>query len=244
MDKNMNFAADIGNSSSKLGLFEGAKLQKVIPNLTTDELIKKLNTYPSGRVIVASVNGNPQQVINRLSPQLESFELHYAMNLPISIKYQTPETLGVDRIAAVMGAYSLSPGNNCLVIDIGTCITYDYLDGDGNYWGGAISPGLILRVKALNSYTANLPMIDLDFGTDLVGRSTVESISSGVVHGTTGEIEFMIRHFQEKMNSELKIYMCGGDAKLFESRVKAPIFVVPELVLVGLNQILLWNEKD
>ena len=240
----MNFAADIGNSSSKLGLFEGATLQEVISDLTTDELIKELNDHRSGRVIVASVAADPVRVISRLSPQLDSLALDHAMKLPISIKYRTPETLGVDRIAAVTGAYSLSPGNNCLVIDIGTCITYDYLDAKGNYWGGAISPGIKLRAKALNNYTAKLPMIDLDFGTELIGRSTIESISSGVMHGTVGEIDSMIKRFEHKVDSDLKIYMCGGDAKLFESKVKATIFVVPELVLLGLNTILLWNEKD
>ena len=240
----MNFAADIGNSTSKLGLFEGAKLEKVIPNLETDDLVRILNDHESGRVIVASVSANPSQVIGRLSPRLESIELDYTTRLPITIKYRTPETLGVDRIAAVTGAHSLSPGNNCLVIDIGTCITYDYLDSQGNYWGGAISPGINLRLKALNRFTSNLPVVDPDFETDLIGDSTKGSISSGVVNGTTSEVESMIEKFKNRVKSELRVYLCGGDAKFFESTLKAPIFAVPELVLLGLNQILLWNEKE
>ncbi len=243
LNKNMNFAADIGNSFSKLGLFEGSKLEKVISGLTTDELVKTLNDFGTGRVIVASVKIAPEQLIDRLVPTLKPMEVHYSLNLPVTVKYHTPETLGVDRLAAVSGAHSLSPGNNCLVIDIGTCITYDYLDAEGNYWGGAISPGLGLKVRALYDYTAKLPLVDLDFQTDLLGKSTEESISSGIVNGTIGEIEFMIQHFRQKVGSELDIYLCGGDAKQFESKLKAPIFVVPELVLMGLNQILLCNEK-
>src|SRR5690606_39004433 len=131
---------------------------------------------------------------------------------------------------------------NCLVIDAGTCITFDLVDSQG-YHGGTIAPGLQMKFKALNTFTARLPLLSTSASVQVLGRNTNEAIQSGVINGTIAEIEGMINQFSSEF-SNLKTIICGGDAKFFESRIKATIFVIPELVLIGLNRILLYNVSN
>ena len=119
-------------------------------------------------------------------------------------------------------------------------MTYDLINSEGEYLGGAISPGLSMKMKALNTFTARLPLVDIEEGVELIGRTTKESIQSGVILGTIAELDEMIRQFQLKA-SDIKVIMCGGFANFFESKLKEPIFALPELVLIGLNTILLHN---
>jgi type III pantothenate kinase len=132
------------------------------------------------------------------------------------------------------------PNSNILVIDAGTCITYDFIDKNGVYQGGAISPGINLKLKALNTFTQKLPLIEFKNEFVLIGQTTEESILSGVLNGTIAEIEGIIGYYSHSF-SDLKTIICGGASNFFESKIKAPIFVVPELVLIGLNRILQYN---
>jgi type III pantothenate kinase len=160
--------------------------------------------------------------------------------LPITIKYATPETLGVDRIAGVCGAQQKFPGEPCLVIDAGTCITYDFINHDGEFLGGAISPGMMMRFQAVHTFTSKLPLVSRPEKVVLIGDSTETCIQSGVIHGIVEELNGTIRRYQEEF-AGLRVILCGGDARFFENNLKGAIFAVPELVLSGLNSILNYN---
>jgi type III pantothenate kinase len=163
-----------------------------------------------------------------------------SLPMPIQIRYATPETLGVDRIAAACGAIALFPGKNCLAIDAGTCITYDFIDHAGNYWGGGISPGIEMRLKAMHTFTTRLPLVKVNQQASLIGNSTESCLQSGALFGVLGEIEGIIQKYDQNYQ-ELKVIICGGDISLFENQLKPTIFAAPDLVLMGLNRILLQN---
>jgi type III pantothenate kinase len=137
----------------------------------------------------------------------------------------------------------LFPKANCLVVDAGTCITCEFIDSQGKYWGGAISPGLSMRFKAMNTFTARLPLVEPVDNPPLIGDSTVSSMQSGVIHGVVDELDGAIKRYSEKFD-DLKVILTGGDCRFFENKLKASIFAVPELVLRGLNSILLYNIRD
>ena len=154
--------------------------------------------------------------------------------------YTTPATLGVDRIAAICGAIEIFPQQNCLVVDAGTCINYEFLDAALNYHGGAISPGIQMRFDALHKFTARLPLIKEFNKTELVGNSTESCMTSGVVNGVVAEVNGIIEKYAQKF-PDLGVILCGGDAYFFENNLKQPIFAAPDLVLHGLNRILQHN---
>jgi type III pantothenate kinase len=126
------------------------------------------------------------------------------------------------------------------VIDTGTCITYDFLTGDGNFLGGAISPGLMMRFQAVHTFTSRLPLVSPVDNTELIGDSTESCIQSGIINGLVEELNGIIKRYQEKFEG-LKVILCGGDTRFFENKLKGTIFAVPELVLSGLNSILIYN---
>lgn len=239
----MNLAVDLGNTSMKAGLFQHGQLQEVYANLSTQEVIDIVQQKEVSSSIICSVSGHPASLQQALQPYVPSvYILNYQLPVPFVNHYATPQTLGTDRIAAVAGARTIYPVKNCLVIDLGTCITYDVIDSEGNYWGGSISPGLHMRFKALHTFTSRLPLIEpiKDSESALTGRNTKEAILSGVINGMAAEIEGILGKYQKKFD-DIHVIFCGGDAKFFESRIKERIFVVPELVLVGLNSILQYN---
>ena len=240
----MQLAVDIGNSRTKYAVFDGEELVRS----DKDErpavyLIKDcFEQYPIKSVIISSVN---EQVDPELIPIPETIHhliLDHQTPIPIKNTYKSPETLGHDRIALAVAANHQFPGQNALVIDIGTCVTYDVVDRNGTYLGGRISPGLRLRFASLHNGTARLPMIELNASTfpDLLGRDTVSSMESGVVQGLSNEMAATIKQFETEFN-DLKIMLTGGDYKLFDKALKISIFADPNAVLRGLNQILLYN---
>ncbi|MGL4492132.1 MAG: type III pantothenate kinase, partial [Tannerellaceae bacterium] len=154
--------------------------------------------------------------------------------------YKTPNTLGRDRLAAVVGAHSIKPGHNLLVIDAGTAITYEFLNAEGCYMGGNISPGMKTRFKALNYYTQKLPLLNEDGDTPDLGDSTETAIRSGVVNGVVFEIDGYINSLRSKY-SDLFVFLTGGHSFYFERRLKNSIFADINLVLIGLNTILDYN---
>ena len=238
----MNFAVDLGNTNSKLGVFKQDQLIDHLESSSDQNMIDYINRNSPGRLIIGSVRKNVGGFVQKLKLNGRCFVLDHQTPIPINIKYKTPESLGVDRIALAVGAADQIPSNDCLVIDVGTCITYDFVDKQGNYWGGAISPGVGIKFRSLNTYTANLPLVEIKKQPELIRQNTAESIQSGVVNGTLAEIESLIKLFQERVG-ELKVILTGGDASLFASGIKATNRVIPELVLIGLNRILLYNER-
>jgi type III pantothenate kinase len=163
--------------------------------------------------------------------------------LPLTNKYQTPETLGKDRLAAAVAAVNMFPHSNVLVIDAGTCIKYDFINAKAEYLGGAISPGLQMRFNALNHFTEKLPLITLSEYDSLIGKNTAESLLSGVINGTLSEIDGIIERYH-KIYPEIQIVLSGGDAEYLVSKLKKEIFAVSNIVLNGLKIILDYNDKQ
>ena len=236
-------AIDMGNTRVKAGVFSGEELIKTLENIDLKEVLSIITQEGIESIIVSSVISGfkefqqlvtPQQVL-RLTPDLE---------IPIKNRYATPNTLGMDRLAGVIGAHQLYGESDCLVIDAGTTITYDFVDKQGNYLGGGISPGLGVRLASLNQHTSQLPLIPLDsMDIPLIGIDTRSSILSGVVNGTTAEIEGIIRRYAHKFPT-LKVILCGGDAGIFESKLDASVTVISHLVLIGLNSVLMYHAQS
>lgn len=236
----MNIVVDYGNSSAKVGIFEGDKLVAQHHFELAEELKKFLENFPASNFIISSVARDPAEVSGWATQAKRKFILNQQLPLPVKIKYATPATLGVDRIAGVCGAQHLFPKTNTLVIDTGTCITYDLLDKEGNFLGGGISPGLMMRFQAVHNFTARLPLVAIADDPPLIGNSTETCIQSGVINGVVEELRGIIRLYQQKFEG-LTVILSGGDARFFENKLKGSIFAVPELVLSGLNSILIHN---
>ncbi len=235
----MNLVVDYGNSAAKVGIFDHETLVSFTTFATVEEVEKYVRQAKVDHLIVSSVKEDPERILS-FSHAQRKFVLTPDLPLPIRNKYSTPRTLGMDRIASACGAWQLFPGENALAIDAGTCITYEFLDKDGSYRGGGISPGLVMRFKAVHTFTAKLPLISPKENVALVGDSTETAIQSGVINGLIAEIEGIIARYQKEFGS-VRVILCGGDTRFFENQLKASIFASPELVLIGLNSILNYN---
>lgn len=241
----MNLTIDIGNTCTKLVAFDGLKLVEVV-RLDRGEwgLLRDFcGTHNFEKGICSSVvrlsNGEETLLRNLSFPvlMLESG----VTPIPIINKYSTPATLGTDRLAAAVGAYSENKGHDVLVIDIGTCITYDFVSSTGEYLGGNISPGPSVRLKALNSFTGSLPLIDRHGEIPEIGNSTETAIRCGVVRGVEYEIEGYIRDYLLKYPN-LLVYLTGGVRLNLHITEKKCIFADDFIVSKGLNLILMYNE--
>lgn len=233
--------ADAGNSYLKIGVFENSILVKVyrILNLDVEDWIKKTAYDKKIPITIASVA--PQNVLDNLKQYFTNcIIIDNKSKLPYSSKYNTPETLGVDRICNVAALKVINPNKNSVSIDIGTCIKFDLLTDLNNYEGGSISPGLLLRYKSLHDYTAKLPLIIDNTKADIVGKSTYESIHSGVVNGIHSEILGMMAVY-EQVYDDLTFFMTGGDSQYFDFHGKNNIFVDENLTLKGLYHLYQLN---
>jgi len=236
----MNLVVDYGNTHAKVGIFTNGELTHQQSFGSDEELKSHLQSIDHEHIIVSSVKTDAQQILSWSASASKKLVLHHTLPLPVKIHYTTPHTLGVDRMAGVCGAHRLFPTETCLVIDAGTCITYDIVDPVGNYWGGNISPGLNMRFKAMHTLTSRLPLIQPTENVLVVGDSTEHAMQSGVILGIEQEMRGMIKLFEQKFGP-MRVILCGGDTSFFENRLKNSIFASPELVLVGLNSILEHN---
>lgn len=237
----MNLAVDYGNSSAKVAIFDQQRLVERLTFARADELKDFLHRSTAENFIISSVTTEAETVAS-WSNAKNKFILSHTLPLPVKILYATPQTLGVDRIAGSCGAIQLFPGRDTLVIDAGTCITYDFTDSSGQYYGGSISPGLKMRFQAVHTFTARLPLVNPAGNPDLVGNSTETSIQSGVVNGMVAELDGIIDRYTSKY-PDLQVILCGGDGPFFENMLKASIFASPDLVLIGLNRVLIHNVR-
>ena len=241
----MNLIVDIGNTRTKLHVFDaGREVYATAVGAADDWLpVVPWDRYPLTKAMLCSVRDDPSAYAARLSGRLETARcLSAAAPLPVRIAYRTPETLGADRLAAVCGAWALAPGRDCLVVDLGTAITYDFLSRDGVYRGGNIAPGLRMRMDALHRYTARLPQVAPDSAFPLLGDTTESAVRAGVMQGVLMEMEGYARALSTEAGP-ISVFLTGGDAFYFEKRLKSRIFVTQNLVAVGLNAVLEWNEK-
>jgi type III pantothenate kinase len=241
----MNLVLDLGNTHGKIAVCDR---QKVVEAATYEKITSREISYFHIRysgiqgAIVSSVVNYSREIIDYLYNLYPvCIELNHATPIPLLNRYQTPETLGYDRIAAAVGAYTICPGKDVLVIDAGTAITYDIVSARGEYVGGNISQGIDIRFKSLHKYTNRLPHLERPQELPpLVGSSTREAIQSGIVNG----LRFEMDGFIEAMTGlypKLQVVLTGGDAKYFVGKLKSSIFVDPNLNLIGLNRILEHN---
>ncbi len=241
----MNLIIDIGNTLAKLVAFDGDIPVEEIKtsNETLEHLSEFVNKYSFSQGIVSNVfeiKTEAEQQLNKLDFPL--LYLNAQTPIPITNDYMTPETLGADRLAAAVGAYTQYPGHDILIIDAGTCLTFEFIDKHGHYKGGYISPGLQMRFKSLNTFTAQLPLTDSNGIFSEIGYDTETSIRSGVIQGMKFEIEGLIKYFQEK-HPALLVFLTGGDIFNFDSKIKSLIFADKYIVPKGLNRILTFNNE-
>ena len=242
----INLVIDIGNSRTKIALFNQNDLMFNVPidHLTVDHLEMLKDEHPQlNKAILSSVKPNDEELISFLNENFDFFlELDDQTELPIENLYETPETLGRDRLAAAIGANELFPDQNLLVIDAGTAITYDLVSEKNQFIGGNISPGLEMRFKALNHFTGKLPLIGYSDEFQPIGKNTIDAIRAGVQNGILYEMEQTIDLFNRNYQN-LHIIMTGGDSNFFDRKLNYSIFVHFNLTLIGLNRILEYNAK-
>lgn len=242
----MNLIIDVGNSFVKLAVFQTDKLIhkdqiQLSALLTTVEKLK--TSYPLiNRLIIASVNHLTEEDRSTLASRFEVLELSSETKLPFKNLYKTPETLGVDRLALIAAAVLHYPLANALIIDAGTCVTFDFKDSKNSYLGGAISPGLRLRYQAMHNFTAKLPLLEVSAPKHFIGNSTAQAMHSGVVNGLVNEIEGHIQQYQQEY-SDLTVILTGGDANFLSKQLKSSIFANSNFLLEGLNHILNFNSN-
>ncbi len=241
----MQLIIDIGNTRTKLALFEQDLLVTVImvdPNDFDESFSKLIEDIGSvDACIVGATGETPQGVIKKLEAHFPTVVLDHTAKLPFINDYSTPTTLGVDRIALISAAAVQYPESNVLVIDAGTCTTYDFLDHQNHYKGGAISPGLSMRYDSLHNYTAKLPELDPIRPETFIGDTTANSIHSGIVYGLVNEIEGAIARYKEQF-LDLTIILTGGDAHFLLYHLKNGIFANSNFLLEGLNYLLTLND--
>lgn len=244
MQKVVNLIVDIGNTVAKLAVFESNELKEVAytSNETLSGLKDFYEKYPIKKCIVSSVVDVKDEARNNLKLlDIPVVEMNHELKLPVKNLYSTPETLGSDRIAGIVGANYYYPENDILVIDAGTCITYDFIDSSNSYLGGNISPGIDMRFKSLNAFTSRLPLLDNGGDCPLIGYNTETAIRAGVIRG----VEFEVLGYISEMRSKyprLLVFLTGGYSFSFEISSKNRIFADKFLVLKGLNRLLEYNE--
>lgn len=240
----MNLVIDIGNTAAKIAVFEGEELKEIAysPNHSLEALKEISEKYPLTQGIIASVVTLTSEMLQHLRMlNIRLIQLTSETPIPVNNLYKTPKTLGADRLAAVIAAHTLSPQHDALVIDAGTCITYDYIDANGNYLGGNISPGISMRLKAMHAFTDKLPLITIEGEIPSWGNCTETAIRAGAIQGVQMEIEGYIQSARQK-NPHLFVFLTGGDSFYFDTPRKNSIFADKFLVLKGLNRILNYND--
>lgn len=242
----MNLVVDVGNTLIKLAIFDEKRLIYKKTGMKSDfdknmELI--LDEFPLvTNVVLSVVGGFSEKSKLKLDKNYTVFNVTAQINTPFINDYATPQTLGVDRIALVSAAKEQYAGKDVLIIDVGTCITYDFLNAEGHYKGGAISPGINMRYKALHEYTERLPLLDANIPQNILGNSTQTSIHSGVINGVTLEIDGVISQYKQDFE-DLTVILTGGNAHFLRDRLKNGIFANPNFLLEGLNFLLEYNQN-
>ena len=226
----MTLAIDIGNTAVKWATFEGDALREHGAGMPQ-------GTAAHDRALVCASGEVPEALaaLPRLSADTP---------LPLRLDYKTPRTLGADRVAAACGAWALHAGEDCLVIDAGTCITVDFVDREGVYHGGAILPGLEMNLRSLHTFTAKLPLISLEGVTKapVLGRSTEESILAGTLGATMLALAGYVAVYRQKC-AALRVLLTGGDAGRLTAAGASGWELQPQLTLIGLNKIMRYDEK-
>jgi type III pantothenate kinase len=241
----VNLIVEQGNTKLKAAVFDGGLIVSSVFGDSGDYSIinQLIENNDITQVIISSVVDVENYFVDDLKSYVSTvIFLDETTPVPITVRYETPETLGKDRLAAVTGAHFLQPGKNILVIDAGTAITYEFIDNQGIYRGGNISPGLTTRFRALHRFTGRLPLVKETEDVPFIGANTGNAIIAGVVNGIVFEMDGYIDFFKSQFK-DFFVFLTGGHSHYFESRLKNHIFADPNLVLTGLNRILEYNAK-
>ena len=245
----MNLVIDIGNSLCKTALFNDEELISFssFEKISADAVKRLLEVNPAFKnVILSSVIDHDKGVSDFLRSKWKFIELTHETKLPIENLYQTPQSLGKDRLAAAVGANTLFRGQHVLAVDAGTCIKYDFVNAKNQYLGGGISPGIGMRFEALNKFTDKLPLVNYKYFDQLIGQNTEDSLLSGVMNGVAEEVKGLIDRYRQQY-PDIKVVFTGGYLKFFErifnisGKENSTIFADSFLVLKGLNHILNVN---
>ncbi|HLP03816.1 MAG TPA: type III pantothenate kinase [Paludibacter sp.] len=239
----MNLCIDQGNSRTKIGIFDQDKLVHSFSGKspTTDDYSAIIEEWNIDSCILSSVTGEDAWLGKKLRKNTQNVvELTHNTPIPIKNNYRTPETLGKDRLAAVVGASFLKPDTDLLVIDAGTAITYDFIETGKIYRGGNISPGIDMRLRALHEFTKKLPYAEASADSPLMGEDTKSALVSGALYGIVFEMDGYINTLKAKYPL-LSTFLTGGSFFYFYNKLKNPIFAENNLVLIGLNRILQYN---
>jgi len=242
----VNLIIEQGNTLTKVAIFENRQIEALFSyeDFNSDVIEYLFEQYNLKQGILSSVIHVEKNITDSLLQKLSKFIfLDETVSLPIEIAYETPDTLGKDRLAAAVGANFLEPNKDILVIDAGTAITYEFIESSGIYIGGNISPGMTTRFKALNYYTQKLPLVSEPDVIPLLGSNTISAIQAGVVNGIVYEMDGYINDLRLKYPN-LLVFLTGGHSFYFERRLKNCIFANINLVLTGLNRILEYNVEN
>lgn len=245
----MNLIIDQGNTQTKYAVMDTGQ-EPVFKAITQHLEASVLNNIGKGytiqNIFISSVKADYAAlgtIVKASLPHTTVIFFDDDCRLPLTNLYATPKTLGKDRLAGVCGAMEMFPHENCLVMDAGTCITYDFIDKSNHYHGGSISPGLQMRLQAMHQYTGKLPQAPLEWVEDFTGNSTITCLQTGVVYGMMNEIEGFVNRYKKRWGT-VKTLLCGGDTDFLAKRLEIEIFAAPDLVITGLNKILKYNLTD
>jgi type III pantothenate kinase len=240
----LNLILDIGTSYIKTAIFSNSEIifRESLPELSPEYIATISDNYPEiSHSVISSVRKRDSALLEYLNKSFRIvIELSEKTPVPIKNLYKTPATLGYDRLAAVVGAITMFPENNILVIDIGSAVTIDFINRNNEYHGGNISPGMMMRYRALHEFTSNLPLEYPHDNQEFYGPDTSNAIISGVQNGLIFELEGYIQRFSEK-EKDLKVIFTGGDGQFFAEKINFKVIIDPDLTLKGLNRILEFN---
>jgi type III pantothenate kinase len=241
----MLLAIDIGNTRSKAAVFKDSSILEhfIFSKNQLEENVNSILSQHSGITDIVISSVGHEQVNFALPLDIKVHKISHESKFPFSNLYETPATLGIDRMVLAAGATLVFPAKNRLVIDAGTCITYDFIDDKDQYHGGAISPGIRLRYEALHNYTAKLPLLQTEMPDGMIGKSTAGSIHSGIINGVLNEIDgFISRYSNDAAN--FIIILTGGDTEFLANQLKNTIFANPNFLLESLERIFIQNKND
>lgn len=238
----MNIAIDIGNTRTKIGIFDKQEMRSLITYDNSKKIAFEeiFATHNISKSIISSTVEIPNYIIQKLASLPQHLILNETTKLPFHNRYSSKETLGKDRLALIAAATAMYPNQNTLVIGCGTCITFNFINAQNEFLGGSIHPGLKMRLKAMHTFTGKLPLAALISDADLMANNTEANLQSGVLYGASKEIDGMISDYLVKF-SEMNTIITGGDADLLVYRLKNQIFAISNFTLIGLNHILEYN---
>lgn len=236
---------DAGNTRVKVFVFEGDKV--VFSEVVFEEELENFfsiffKKFEITKIILSSVGKSHDKIVELVKNKAHFVSLSHQTKVPFVNLYSTPKTLGVDRIALVSAASVIYPKKNVLIIDAGTCITFDFINDKNEYLGGAISPGLQMRYNALHQFTEKLPELRFQEPKVLIGNDTNNAIHSGVALGFVAEVNGIIEQYEQQY-SNLTVVLTGGDINYLSKRLKNSIFANPNFLVEGLNQILKYETR-